>query len=302
MKDIKLSIIIPVYNVDKYLPRCINSIIQQNCYCNYEIILIDDGSIDKSGHLCDEYAKQYNIIKVIHKTNGGVSSARNIGISRADGDYIWFVDSDDFVAANSLKVVCDAISSNKAEIYEFAFFRNLTKVSLAENLLFLNNNENVVRFFMKEPKFHLWNKIIRKSVIGNITFTPGIKIGEDFLFLSMVFNRNSSYLYIDTPIYEYFDNRENSAMTTLTENIKSENIKLIFMKIKEQRSFFSANNYAALPTVFLNKKLLIAYRSEISKTIINFIKCLSVGNIVNANCTKRQKLYLMIYKILSVFQ
>ena len=297
-----LSIIVPVYNVEKYLPRCIDSIIQQKCNFSYEVILIDDGSNDNSGHLCDEYAKQHNFIKVIHKSNGGVSSARNIGISQAEGNYIWFVDSDDFVEPNSLNTVCETISSNECELYEFAFFRNKSKVSLSENLLSLNNNGNIVRFFIKEPKFHLWNKIIKRNVIGNITFSTEIKIGEDFLFLAMLFNRTHSYLYIDTPIYEYFDNRADSAMTTLTENVKAKNIKMIFSTLKEQYSFFSINNYAALPAVFLNMKMLFAYKNEISKTILSFINDLSIGNIVDANCTIKQKFYLLIYKILSVYQ
>lgn len=97
MKDDLISVIVPVYNVEKYLHKCINSILNQT-YKNLEIILIDDGSTDNSGKICDEYALKDNRIKVIHKENGGLSSARNAGLDICSGDYIGFVDSDDYIA------------------------------------------------------------------------------------------------------------------------------------------------------------------------------------------------------------
>ena len=91
-----LSVVIPVYNCEKYINQCINSILSQPCSNNIEIIIVDDGSTDKSGYICDKLCERYNNIAVIHKENGGVASARNIGIEKATGDYIAFVDGDDF--------------------------------------------------------------------------------------------------------------------------------------------------------------------------------------------------------------
>ena len=100
MKELDLSIIIPVYNVQNYLKKCINSIINQKITYNYEVILIDDGSEDESGTICDEYSQKYNFIKTIHKTNEGVSSARNVGLKNSCGRYILFIDSDDTLIDN----------------------------------------------------------------------------------------------------------------------------------------------------------------------------------------------------------
>ena len=101
-KKCKVSIIVPVYNVEKYVERCIESIIKQS-YKNLEIILIDDGSKDNSGKICDEYAEKDNRIKVIHKKNGGLSDARNTGLNIADGEYICFIDSDDYIHKDLVK-------------------------------------------------------------------------------------------------------------------------------------------------------------------------------------------------------
>lgn len=99
-----LSIIIPVYNVEDYLHRCVESILVQDYY-NYEIILVDDGSTDSSGAICDELAREHSFIRVIHKSNGGQSSARNVGLEEAVGKYIWFIDSDDYIAPKDRKSV-----------------------------------------------------------------------------------------------------------------------------------------------------------------------------------------------------
>ena len=104
MKEPKISIIIPVYNVEKYLKRCIKSVLNQD-YKNLEIYLVDDGSTDNSGNLCDYYAEIDNRIKVIHKINGGLSSARNAALEKVSGKYLTFIDSDDYVAKNYISIL-----------------------------------------------------------------------------------------------------------------------------------------------------------------------------------------------------
>ena len=114
-EDYLISIIVPVYKVEKYLQECVTSI-QNQTYRNLEIILVDDGSPDKSGKLCNEYAKRDSRIKVIHKVNGGLSSARNAGLKIAKGEYIGFVDSDDYIRKNMYEKLLDACIQNKTEI------------------------------------------------------------------------------------------------------------------------------------------------------------------------------------------
>ena len=113
--DKLISIIVPVYNVEKYVAECIESIIKQT-YQNLEILLIDDGSTDNSGKICDKYAEKDKRIKIIHKENGGVSSARNLGLDLAQGEYIAFIDSDDFVSNKYIESLYSAIEHKDAEI------------------------------------------------------------------------------------------------------------------------------------------------------------------------------------------
>lgn len=111
----KVSIIVPIYNMEKYLGRCIDSILVQT-HTNIEVILVDDGSTDSSPQVCDDYAKRDPRIKVIHKSNGGLSSARNAGLDIATGDYIGFVDSDDYISTDMYKVLAERLDNSDCEI------------------------------------------------------------------------------------------------------------------------------------------------------------------------------------------
>lgn len=113
-----LSIIIPIYNVEAYLPQCLESMNILRKATDVEFILVDDGSPDNCGKICDEYATQHEDVKVIHQKNGGLSAARNAGINAAQGDYLWFIDSDDFLNTDALKVV-KALKEQKADIFFF---------------------------------------------------------------------------------------------------------------------------------------------------------------------------------------
>lgn len=294
-----VSIIIPVFNVEKYLCRCIDSILSQES-TDVEILLIDDGSTDKSNEICDRYSQKSNLIKVFHKKNGGVSSARNIGIKEAKGDYAWFVDSDDYIEKNSLATIITSIKAIKADVYEFAFNRNNIKHSIVNGSLLINNNNKIVQFYLDCPKFHLWNKIIRMDLVKSTKFVDDISIGEDFLFLSIIFNNSNSYVYMNSSIYNYFDNRSESAMTSLTKETKNKNFNSIFKYLVIHKSLFKPYNYAALPCVFLNKKRMYpSIKDPISLTLINFIQKLKFSDILMANCGIKQKIYLLIFKIFS---
>ena len=116
MKEPKISIIIPVYNVEKYLERCIKSVLNQD-YKNLEIYLVDDGSTDNSGYLCDYYAEMDNRIKVIHKINGGLSSARNAALEKVSGKYVTFIDSDDYVSKNYISILYKTLYEKEASAF-----------------------------------------------------------------------------------------------------------------------------------------------------------------------------------------
>ncbi|HEM5188819.1 TPA: glycosyltransferase, partial [Streptococcus suis] len=118
MSKILLSVIIPVYQVEKYLKRCIDSVLAQK-FIDYEIILVDDGSTDSSPEICDEYSIEHPHISVIHKENGGLSDARNVGIKHAVGEYIFFLDSDDWISPTMFESLKEIISSKKHDIIHF---------------------------------------------------------------------------------------------------------------------------------------------------------------------------------------
>lgn len=214
-----ISVIVPVYNVEKYLDRCIKSIINQT-YSNLEIILVDDGSTDNSGRKCDEFALCDDRIKVIHKKNGGVSSARNAGLDIAIGDFIGFVDSDDFIELEMYETLIKNIKENNAEISccqiqtsnineeKSKFYTNNSKLFYRDEIV--NNfffNE-FVRGFIVSP----CNKIIAIKAIDNIRFRSYV-LAEDFLFIFEVL-MNCNRIHYDSKIGYHYCHRENSAMTS----------------------------------------------------------------------------------------
>lgn len=191
----RYSIIIPVYNCQDYIGRCIESIINQK-YKNYEIILIDDGSSDNSGTICDEYAKDNKQIKVIHKKNEGVSAARNDGLNQVSGKYICFLDSDDYIDKNYFDTIDKIIEKhNEVELINFGFYSEVenSKFELLSSDI-INYKEKYYNSQIKIKKdfvnlwdntmlYNIWNKIYLTKIIkeNEITF-PNYNWGEDVEF------------------------------------------------------------------------------------------------------------------------
>lgn len=213
----KVSIIVPVYNVEKYIGQCIDSIIKQN-YTNIEIILVDDGSQDNSGKICDDYAKKDNRIRVIHKKNGGVSSARNVGIQEANAKYITFVDSDDYIAENYIEELYYEIKNKNTDISICG------TIDIDENGKYINksigyenkiNSSEALKELLNEKYYKsvVWAKMYKKEVIENIKFNENTIIAEDLEFLfKTICEANSVGVNTKKNIY-YYRLRENSAST-----------------------------------------------------------------------------------------
>lgn len=177
-----ISIIIPIYNIASYLEQCIESIINQEG--NIEVILIDDGSYDKSPTICDKYAEKDKRIHVIHKQNGGVSSARNTGLDTAKGEWIWFVDGDDYITNNAIKELENIIRNNKdADFIRFSYQRlqgeYITTIDI-ENI----NNTSPNTYFQKHHSYLNQTILFKHELIKNINlrFSENIKMGEDLEF------------------------------------------------------------------------------------------------------------------------
>lgn len=209
-----ISIIVPVYGVERELPRCIDSILTQD-FTDFELLLIDDGSPDRCGEICDEYAAKDSRLRVFHKQNGGVSSARNVGLDNARGEWVMFVDSDDVLLSNSLKYTVDAINDIDGR-----------EVFIVFNLLY--NSQPIVQDhetnFTTDQyiscclryKVHIgpYAKLFKREKMGSLRFNVNLKIGEDLLFIIeyLVGLGNSAVIqYCHQPVYNYIQ-RDGSAM------------------------------------------------------------------------------------------
>ncbi|MDQ0413809.1 glycosyltransferase family 2 protein [Mesobacillus stamsii] len=201
----KISVIIPVYKVEKYLHQCIESIIKQT-YNNLEIILVDDGSPDNCGELCDEYMKKDNRIKVIHKENGGLSDARNAGINIATGDYIGFVDSDDFIETDMYEFLYRLIKKHNADISICGISRFQNEVSINketyEEICF--TSELAIKEILNDYKFHshACDKLFKAELFKTIRFPKG-KLYEDVYTAYKLFYNANKIAFNSTPKYYY---------------------------------------------------------------------------------------------------
>ena len=201
----KISIIVPVYNVEKYLRKCVDSILNQT-FKDFELILVDDGSIDTSGKICDEYNLKDNRIKAIHKENGGLSSARNAGLDIAQGEYIGFVDSDDWVELDMYEELYKICKENDTDVgivginYGGASEKKKSKkIEIYSNKLIL---DDLVYNKGKEITWPAWNKLWLKKVIGESRFKEG-RIYEDGLFLYSLSSKIKKVAKIDYEAYNY---------------------------------------------------------------------------------------------------
>ena len=215
-----ISVIVPIYNADKYLHRCIKRILAQD-YTDFELLLIDDGSTDNSGTICDEYAIKDNRIRVFHKENGGVSSARNWGLDNAIGEYIMFVDSDDYMLPGMLEVMLSTLESKKTDLVVCGttetgggYWRPIADVDYSINQL----KENFVSLLHTELLSPPWNKIYKKEIIGSNRFCEDISFGEDLLFNIQYLEKCENISFIkESPFYHEKEN-ENSLVVKFNRN------------------------------------------------------------------------------------
>ena len=218
------SIIIPVYNADKYIEKCIESIISQDRN-KFEIIVVDDGSTDNTGIICDKYSNKYSNIKVFHTENKGVSRARNLGLSEAIGDYILFVDADDWVTSDYIDVI-----SNEIEGVDLLFFSNNRVIdekiikqsygdAYAENRV---ETEELILNIKKQKYEYFgftWNKCFNRNIISknNILFVNDLSVREDEVFTNTYCSYINSIKFIKKILYNY---REQTTGLTCKKNLK----------------------------------------------------------------------------------
>ncbi len=278
---ISISIIVPVYNSEKFLPKCIESILYQS-YSSFELILVDDGSTDNSGFICDEYKEKDNRITVIHKKNGGVSSARNLGLERSVGDWVCFIDSDDWVEHNFLNNFISRCFTFKADVYLQSFYthtKNGAKEVLLPNMT-IQGTHNLVKWLEYSELVHngwIWHRMFNNRIIKaySIRFPENLSISEDGVFwLQYLKYVKSAYLFSDLGYHYNFFN-ENSLTDKDKKKFNIQTEELIIKSIHDglinlnvtKEEFDSHENFIKeyLWKFIIHRILRHAYKCKIDK-------------------------------------
>lgn len=203
-KNSLVSIIIPVYNVEDYLQQCIDSLLVQS-YSELEIIMIDDGSTDQSPQICDDNQRKDSRIKVIHKQNGGAASARNAGLDTVTGDYICFIDSDDYVKYNYVERLLYSLDKNDADVSVCAYqylYKNVIEHERMNSIGVVSEKEFIRRFLVDWKCGLLWNKMFKASLMQNVRFEEGHKIDDEFFTYKAIMNADK-IVVIDEELHIY---------------------------------------------------------------------------------------------------
>ena len=276
IKD-KISVIVPIYNVENYLKKCIHSIVNQT-YKNLEIILVDDGSPDNCGQICDDYAKKDTRIKVIHKKNGGLSDARNAGLEVCTGDYISFVDSDDWIEFNTYEIMMKNMNEYNGDIVVSNInyvYKDKVKSKYSEDKIRCFNKEEAMKELIKDGLVQavVWNKLYKRVFIDNLRFKVG-KLNEDEFFTYKICAKAERIVYIPDALYQYRQ-REDSIMGTYSLK-RLDSVDAIYERLQ-----FIKNKF---PSLYKDEKLTLC-----NTCIYNYQMILKNNNIDPDN-TGRNKL------------
>ena len=275
-----ISIIVPVYNVEKYLSQCVKSILEQTYAGNVEILLIDDGSTDSSGLMCEEFSRIDHRIKVFHKENGGLSDARNFGIKRSHGSILCFVDSDDFLHKDYLQELYSIKKKNNAEISECACFKYLES-----NPILCNDNRDKTKILKSKEwltesgvgdflSVVAWNKLYDRELFNDVEYPVGRNFEDESTTYKVVYK---SKCIVRTYKKLYYYRQREGSITQNTLTAKSLNQKLL--ALNEKCDFFIGRN----------EKDIVSYCQ--AKYSILVISKFGICNDVLGNANKQHEFY-----------
>jgi len=274
-----ISIIIPVYNAEKYLYKCIDSLVNQESSYSYEILLINDGSTDMSLDICREYENQYSNVYVYTQKNQGPSVARNLGLKKASGKWICFVDSDDFVEKDYLKIINENLE-DKIDILVFGYYKiNNNKKSQHDFGKTIIYKEQILELLANSAeKMNLFwfpvTKVYKRSTIGLSKFDQKITLGEDTIFNIEIFFKSNTVKIIDRCLYNYVNNEH-----SLTQE-----------KYKEDLLTNMLAHYDARKAIYKNEKICIKdYKYDLAKYYVNHILFWLIKNVKNSPDTISKK-------------
>ena len=278
----KLSIIVPVYNVEKYLCKCIDSILNQT-FKDFELILVDDGSQDRCGFICDDYAKKDCRVKVIHKINGGLSSARNAGLDISKGEYIGFVDSDDFIERDMYESLIKAIEKSEAKIaitgIQTITNNKVERTFYTEEEKILSSYEALRLILYGKISVSVWNKIYHNEIFKKLRFPEG-KIHEDTFIVTDIYKDNFKVIFLNNEKYNYII-RDGSIMDQIYKKPNNDSIEAYNNIFKYCKSSYpnkvyelfwpcTSFNWNLIRGVYYNKKWRECY--DYIETMYNYLR------------------------------
>ena len=297
-----LSIIIPVYNAERYLSRCLDSIINQT-YKELEIILIDDGSTDDSSKICDKYKNKDDRVKVIHSENRGASVARNCGLKLASGDYIGFVDADDYVEKNMYEYLINNLIKTDADISICNYSKN-EETNFEDCIEVLSDkNRMLYEFIAGKIEGYLWNKLISKNLFKDIMFPKDINICEDKYILWKIIKKCNRICKGNKILYHYIQN-ENS-ICNKKFSVKRLDILNINMQILNDAKKLLPNKINYIETKIAEENIRIAFEivnanykdSKVERNIEETMSEISINSILNLENNKSWIIYGILLKV-----
>lgn len=301
-----ISIVVPIYNVEKYLKKCVDSIINQT-YKNLEIILVDDGSPDNCSKICDEYARQDSRIKVIHKENGGLSEARNAGMKIATGEYISFIDSDDWIKSEMIEDMYNRMIEDKSDLASSGVLWvdengvEIRNATVSENCVL--NTEQALSELINDGKLkqHVWNKLYKTDLIKNIPFDKG-KYHEDVFWSYQVIGK-AEKISVEKNSYYYYVQRSESIMgekysAKRLDALDAMELRCEYTKEKFPKLYNNALNVYIGSCMY---HLQLAILSGADKSIINNIKsriCYGKNGNIFESLAGVQKIWLHLFVLM----
>lgn len=259
----KISVAVAVYNSRDYLDRSIRSVLNQT-YRNLEVILVDDGSTDGCSDICDKYAQQDSRVKVIHKKNGGLYTSRNVGMQEATGDYLAFLDGDDWLDENMYEEMLSCLKEQGADLavcrYKWVYQDETVDISTGR-IAVMEGQEMLAKYLEEDEAFQIqnaaWNKLYKRSILGDLKFPA--RWYEDMLYTIQLLNKPAKSVYMDTAYHNYICDRSTSIMNKgVNQRIFTDLIPNLYDRSAYLRSI-GREDLALLQDYFLYKRLLLFY-------------------------------------------
>lgn len=248
--NVFLTFVVPLFNCEKYIERCINSLVSVNREReDLEIIVINDGSTDNSEQICSKFEKDYTFIHLYNQTNKGASTARNLGLSNAKGEYIWFVDADDIISIDNFSLIYNYLKDNHPDILTFNYYEESTLGLINRNTIPDNMSQSATDYMKECDRLYLWDKIYSKRIIGQTKFLDGTKNIEDFLFNIEVLIKDCQIHKINS--FGYIYNTTNNTSTSRNRSkrnllkLSSDSFK-VHSKIKQMLSVVTNDKHSVI--------------------------------------------------------